>query len=126
MAFSEGLSDTGDLTGRGSPYLCGSITGARAPREVPTALAMAGSAVIELTARLRHHEPAVTRAGTRVLLEGNRQHLTSQRAERELGVTYRPLAETIADEAAWYRSHGILLSDQRSSRGDGRLPTATP
>ncbi len=28
MAFSEGLSDTGDLTGRGNPHLRGSITGA--------------------------------------------------------------------------------------------------
>jgi VIT1/CCC1 family predicted Fe2+/Mn2+ transporter len=28
MAFSEGLSDTGDVTGRGSPYVRGSITGA--------------------------------------------------------------------------------------------------
>ena len=28
MAFSEGLSDTGDLTGRGTPLLRGSITGA--------------------------------------------------------------------------------------------------
>jgi VIT1/CCC1 family predicted Fe2+/Mn2+ transporter len=27
MAFSEGLSDTGTLTGRGSPYLRGAITG---------------------------------------------------------------------------------------------------
>jgi VIT1/CCC1 family predicted Fe2+/Mn2+ transporter len=27
VAFSEGLSDTGDLTGRGNPYLRGSITG---------------------------------------------------------------------------------------------------
>jgi VIT1/CCC1 family predicted Fe2+/Mn2+ transporter len=27
MAFSEGLSDTGDLTGRGSPFLRGAITG---------------------------------------------------------------------------------------------------
>ena len=27
MAFSEGLSDTGDLTGRGNAYLRGSITG---------------------------------------------------------------------------------------------------
>jgi len=27
MAFSEGLSDTGDLTGRGNPYVRGSITG---------------------------------------------------------------------------------------------------
>jgi VIT1/CCC1 family predicted Fe2+/Mn2+ transporter len=28
MAFSEGLSDTGDLTGRGGPYARGAITGA--------------------------------------------------------------------------------------------------
>jgi VIT1/CCC1 family predicted Fe2+/Mn2+ transporter len=28
MAFSEGLSDTGDVTGRGKPYVRGSITGA--------------------------------------------------------------------------------------------------
>ncbi len=28
MAFSEGLSDTGELTGRGSPMVRGSITGA--------------------------------------------------------------------------------------------------
>jgi VIT1/CCC1 family predicted Fe2+/Mn2+ transporter len=28
MAFSEGLSDTGELTGRGNPYVRGSITGA--------------------------------------------------------------------------------------------------
>jgi VIT1/CCC1 family predicted Fe2+/Mn2+ transporter len=28
MAFSEGLSDTGDITGRGNPYARGSITGA--------------------------------------------------------------------------------------------------
>jgi erythrin-vacuolar iron transport family protein len=27
MAFSEGLSDTGDLTGRGNPVVRGSITG---------------------------------------------------------------------------------------------------
>jgi len=27
MAFSEGLSDTGELTGRGSPFVRGSITG---------------------------------------------------------------------------------------------------
>ena len=28
MAYSEGLSDTGDLTGRGHPFLRGAITGA--------------------------------------------------------------------------------------------------
>src|ERR1043166_8894461 len=29
MAFSEGLSDTGELTGRGNPFVRGSITGVR-------------------------------------------------------------------------------------------------
>jgi hypothetical protein len=73
---------------------------------------MAGSADLELAARLRHRWPAATRAGTRVMLEGNRQHLTSQRAERDLGVTLR--AQTIADEAAWYRNHGMLPPDLRT------------
>jgi hypothetical protein len=59
---------------------------------------MAGPAGLELAAWPRRREPAATRAGTRVLLESNRQHLTSQRAERELGVTFRSLAQTIADE----------------------------
>jgi erythrin-vacuolar iron transport family protein len=27
MAFSEGLSDSGDLTGRGNPFVRGAITG---------------------------------------------------------------------------------------------------
>jgi nucleoside-diphosphate-sugar epimerase len=83
-------------------------TGAAAPRQVPSALAMAGATVIELTARLRHRDPPVTRTGTRVLLEGNRQHLSSQRAERELNATFRPLAQTITDEADWYHDHGML------------------
>jgi hypothetical protein len=43
-----------------------------------------------------------------VLLEGNRQHLSSARAEHELAATFRPLDQTIAGEAAWYRAHGML------------------
>src|SRR3982750_2072650 len=31
MAYSEGLSDTGELTGRGSPLVRGPVTGRRAP-----------------------------------------------------------------------------------------------
>jgi len=85
-------------------------TGGSAPREVPAAMAMAGATTMELAARLRHRDTAVTRAGTRVLLEGSRQHLTSRRAERELGVTFRPLSQTIADEAAWYYAHGMLAA----------------
>jgi nucleoside-diphosphate-sugar epimerase len=93
------------------------VAGTRAPHEVPAAAAMAGATVIELTARLRRRDPAVTRTGTRVLLEGNRQHLSSQRAQHELDVTFRPLAQTIADEATWYRSHGMLPDQPNQARG---------
>ena len=34
MAFSEGLSDTGDLTGRGNPYLRGDHRRRHVPRRV--------------------------------------------------------------------------------------------
>ena len=99
--------------------------GGRALREVPAAIAMAGATAIELAARLRRRDTAVTRAGTRVLLEGNRQHLTSQRAERELGVTFRPLDQTIGDEAAWYRGHGMLpAGPRRPKAGAGHTVTA--
>jgi len=64
---------------------------------------------MELTARLVRRDPTVTRAGTRVLLEGKTQHLDSQRAERELGPTFRARwTRPITDEAAWYRRHGTL------------------
>ncbi len=102
------------------------VTGAREPREVPAALAMAGSSVIELTARLQRREPAATRAGTRVLLEGDRQHLNSRRAEHQLGVTFRPLAQTIADEASWYRHHGLLPPCQRGPARERGLQTTAP
>jgi dihydroflavonol-4-reductase len=91
--------------------------GGPAPREVPAAMAMAGATAMELAARLRHRDPTATRAGTRVLLEGNRQYLTSQRAERELGVTSRSLEGTIGDEADWYRSHDTLPAGRNRAPG---------
>jgi dihydroflavonol-4-reductase len=57
-----------------------------------------------------------------VQLEGN-QHLTSQRAERELGVTFRPLDQTIGDEASWYRSHGMLPARRAEPSGSERTRT---
>jgi len=53
------------------------VAGGRAPREVPAAMAVAGATAIELDARRRRRDTAVTRAGTRVLLEDNRQRLSS-------------------------------------------------
>jgi hypothetical protein len=46
MAFSEGLSDTGDLTGRGRSYLRGAITGAGILHTLPFLIPQYQSAVL--------------------------------------------------------------------------------
>ncbi|GAB2884645.1 NAD-dependent epimerase/dehydratase family protein [Streptomyces mayteni] len=84
--------------------------GVPAPREVPAGAAFAFATVLELSAKLRRQPPIATREGVRVLLDGNRTRITSARAERELGVSFRPLAQTFADEAAWYRAAGLLTN----------------
>ena len=45
----------------------------------------------------------VTREAVRVLHE--RHRLSSAKAKRELGVTFRPLAETLRDAVTWQRAH---------------------
>ncbi|MBO0786854.1 MAG: hypothetical protein J2P33_12360 [Actinobacteria bacterium] len=69
-------------------------------------------------ARLRRRNPVATRDGVRALLEGNRRRVSSAWAQRELGVTFRPLQETISDEAAWYREQGVLPPWRSLSRAD--------
>src|ERR1043166_3412085 len=60
MAFSEGLSDTGELTGRGSPLIRGSITG------VGTFL---GGILHTLPFLIPHYEAAIVSAIIVVALE---------------------------------------------------------
>ncbi|GLF96725.1 NAD-dependent epimerase/dehydratase family protein [Streptomyces yaizuensis] len=83
-------------------------TGVPAPREVPSRAAIAFATVLEARARLRGTPPLATREGVRALLDGDRTRITSARAQRELGVTFRPLNETLADTAAWYHRAGLL------------------
>ncbi|BAJ28113.1 MULTISPECIES: NAD-dependent epimerase/dehydratase family protein [Kitasatospora] len=83
-------------------------TGRPAPREIPAAAALAFATVLEQGARLRGRPPVATREGVRVLLDGARTRISSARARQELGTAFRPLAETLADEARWYRDQGRL------------------
>ncbi|MFY7069756.1 NAD-dependent epimerase/dehydratase family protein [Nocardiopsis changdeensis] len=87
-------------------------TGARAPRSVPAGLATAAAALMELSARLRGGEPTATREGVRVLREGDARNISSDLARRELGVGFRPVAETVTAMGAWYRTHGMLPAGQ--------------
>jgi nucleoside-diphosphate-sugar epimerase len=84
------------------------IVGARAPRALPARLTYPLAAAMELQAKLRRRPTVATRLGARILLERDRVRMSSQRAQQELCVSFRPFEQTLADQAAWYREAGIL------------------
>jgi len=70
------------------PVVCAQVArlcGVQTPRAMAPRLALAGSGVIELTDRLRRRPSLVTPRGTRVLLDMNRQWISSARASRTRG-----------------------------------------
>jgi dihydroflavonol-4-reductase len=92
-------------------HLCEGIAraaGVAPPRQVPARAALMVATALEAQARLRGRPPVATRAGVEVLMEGTRRHVSSARAQRELGVSFRPLEETLGDEADWYRADGAI------------------
>jgi dihydroflavonol-4-reductase len=93
------------------PAVCAQIAqlcGVATPRAVGPGVALATSGLLQLSDRLRGKPPLVTPRGTRVLLEANKQHISSLRAQTELGVTFRPIGQTLADEAHWFARHGHI------------------
>jgi dihydroflavonol-4-reductase len=55
---------------------------------------------------LRKTAPTMPLDGIKTLLQ---QHeISSKKAEQELGATFRPLKETIADTVQWYKEHGYV------------------
>jgi dihydroflavonol-4-reductase len=96
---------------RGLPSVCGQVAatlGVRPPRAVPARAALAAVTAMEAAARLRRRQPHATRRSVRVLIEADRRRLSSALAERELGVRFRPLADTVQAEAEWFARHGLL------------------
>ncbi|MFF8260183.1 NAD-dependent epimerase/dehydratase family protein [Streptomyces virginiae] len=78
------------------------------PRRLPAPAAMTIASVLEWQAKVRKVAPVATRTGMRTLLEGHHRRVSSARAVRELGVSFRPLEQTVADQAAWHRAQGQL------------------
>jgi dihydroflavonol-4-reductase len=62
--------------------------------------------VVETAFRIRGRQPPVCREMVRTLLHGHRYD--GSRAERELGLRYTPVRETIARTVEWARSQGLL------------------
>ena len=79
------------------------------PRRLPAPVAGGAVAGVEVVARLRGKAPPVCRQALRTLTHGHRYD--GSRAERELGVRYRPVEETLRRTAAWLVEQGLVPPD---------------
>jgi dihydroflavonol-4-reductase len=91
--------------------------GVAPPRLVPALAARAAVATLEGAARVRRRPPLVCRESLRALLHGHRYDGT--RAERELGLQYRPAEETLGRTAAWLVEEGLVPASALTSRSEG-------
>ena len=46
--------------------------------------------------------------------ENGRSRYSPEKSERELGLTFRPVVETLRDEVDWFRANGLLPGRGRS------------
>jgi len=67
----------------------------------------------EFMGRITGNEPLATVNGIRTLQM--RRTVTSAKAQRELGVTFRPFEETLRDEVQWYLDNGYIKQEQLAS-----------
>ena len=79
------------------------------PKRLPAPVAGVAVAGVEVVARLRGKAPPVCRQALRALTHGHRYD--GSKAERELGVRYRPVEETLRRTAAWLVEQGLVPSD---------------
>jgi dihydroflavonol-4-reductase len=83
------------------------ISGVKAPRlMLPDWLALAIAWLSGIWAGLRGGVNPMPLGGIQTLLE--KANLSSAKAERDLGATFRPLNETLKDTVMWYRSQRYL------------------
>jgi len=83
------------------------ISGVKAPRmEIPDWLALSIAWLLETWTGLIGGVNPMPLAGVQTLLE--KANLSSAKAERELGVTFRPFTDTLKDTVLWYQSQGYL------------------
>ena len=81
--------------------------GVSAPKiTMPMFMILTYAWVMEIVAKVTNSHPQATRTLVKTLAEGT--NISSAKAERELGVTFRPLAESIRDEVAWFKANGYV------------------
>jgi dihydroflavonol-4-reductase len=87
------------------------LTGIPAPRRrLPVWLLYIVGTLEELKARLTGKPALLSLATVRLLeREEGRSRYSHALTERELGLRFRPLEETLRDEVSWFRQHGYVL-----------------
>jgi dihydroflavonol-4-reductase len=99
------------------------VSGIRAPRRrMPPRLLKAIAWVGETVARLRRRPAALSLEGVRML--HLKARVSSARAERELGATFRPLDETLRDAIRWFTTQGMIPASLAGSAIGDALPEA--
>ena len=78
---------------------------------LPGQVAMAGAVAIEAGARAAKRKPPICREMIRTILNGHTYD--GSRAERELGLHYTPVEETITRTLRWYSENGYLAAERR-------------
>jgi len=96
----------------------GALTGARAPKmHIPFAGALALAAAAETCSRITGKPSMMSLEGIRLMKA--RLTVTAGKAERELGVTFRPFEDTLADTVAWAKAR---LQEKAAARPPSPAP----
>ncbi len=83
------------------------ISGVKAPTlQMPNWLVLALARIDTTISGLQQKTPTMPLDGIQVLLALH--SLSSQKAETELGVTFRSLEQTLTDTLGWYKDHGYI------------------
>lgn len=89
-----------------------------AERRFPNGLMLLLATLLELGARFTGKAPLISREGVKTMMDKHR--VESGKAMRELGVSFRPLRETLSDELHWYAEAGRIAPDISLKRKNGQ------
>jgi len=104
------------------------VSGVKAPtKKIPAALLYLIAGISEIAARTTGKPALLSWAGVSVMMqERERSRFDHAKSIRELGVTFRPVEETLSDEIAWFRANGHLPAAATNSSSTRLQPARQP
>jgi dihydroflavonol-4-reductase len=100
------------------------VTGVAAPtRHIPMSLLYLLGGAAELWSRISRRPVLISLAMVRLMAsENGRTQFDHTKRERELGLGFRPIEETLRDSVAWYRANGWLAAEAVSTNARAFIP----